>query len=125
MKNILMLCLFATVLLLSSSCKTVPIKNMGVSFTDGKENLYSVKYDDDEDSKKALAIIDVKGKRYGCMVDYKDSAPDAIGFNVDISAMELTGCVKFTYKRVTVECEVTNKTLPEELYTEVTPEVVP
>ena len=101
--------------LLNTSCGTVPLKDMNVSFTDGSKNSYGVNYTDDEDSKQAGAIVTVGEKTYGCFVDYKDAAPDAMRFSVDVSAAELTGCIKFTYKRVTVECKVTDRTKPEEM----------
>ena len=115
MKKFLMVMIVMVAGLLNTSCGTVPIKNMSVSFTDGKSNIYSVNYEDDADSKQAGAIVTYDKKTYGCFVDYKDAAPDAMGFSVDVSAAELTGCIKFTYKRVTVECKVTDRTKPEEM----------
>lgn len=105
MKRILVLLIF---MIAMTSCATVPITEGGFSFKDGKNNDYDVKYTDNSETKKFKALVDIKGKTYSCEVDYTAAAPDAMGFDIDISALDITGKIKMTYKKVTVECSVEN-----------------
>ena len=97
--------------LFTASCKSIPVKSGSISFRDGKSNDYLIRYEDNTETKLFKALVDVKGKTYSCEVDYTAAAPNEIAFGIDISALDITGKVMFTYKAVTVECSV-EKNIP-------------
>ena len=105
MKNMLVILVFA---LIMSSCATPSVISGKIAFKDGKQNDYVLDYTDDTEAKKFKALIDIKGKTYGCEVDYTTAPADAFGVDIDVSALDITGKVKFTYKKVTVECSLQN-----------------
>lgn len=104
----IIIALLFTVSVLMTSCATPSVVSGKISFRDGKKNDYLVDYEDNEEAKKFKALVDVKGKTYSCEVDYTEAPADAFGIDIDVSALDITGKIKFTYKKVTVECSVAN-----------------
>jgi len=99
---------------LTTSCGTVPKVTEGkVQVKDTEGNDYLTSYKDNSETKTFEALVDVKGKTYYCKVDYTKASPDAMGFGINVNALELTGKVEFTYKDVTVECSVADDVLTE------------
>ena len=112
MKRLISLIFILVAIALLQSCATTPaITNGEIKITDKNSNDYLIGYEDNSETKVFKALVDVKGKTYMCEVDYTAAAPDAMGFSLDVSAAELTGTVKFTYKTITVECAVKDDTL--------------
>ena len=105
MKNLIIILVFA---LIMSSCATPSVVSGKIALRDGKQNDYVLDYTDDTEAKKFKALIDIKGKTYSCEVDYTTAPADAFGIDIDVSALDITGKVKFTYKKVTVECSLQN-----------------
>jgi hypothetical protein len=114
MKQLFILLFILVASLCVGSCGTVPKVTEGkIHVQDTEKNDYIIAYKDNNETKVFKALVDVKGKTYTCEVDYTEAAPDAMGMSLDISAAELTGAVKFTYKAITVECSVYNEELSE------------
>lgn len=103
MKNLLVVLVFA---LIMASCATPSVVSGKVAFRDGKQNDYVVAYTDNTEAKIFKALIDIRGKTYSCEVDYTTAPADAFGIDIDVSALDITGKVKFSYKKVTVECSL-------------------
>lgn len=105
MKNLMVVILL--VMFFLTGCPTTRV--LRGSFKDGIGNAYSYHLEDQTKEKIAEVAVAYKGKEYRCQVKYTVDDSDLLEVDVDVSQADITGSVKVTYKKVTVDCSLLDR----------------